>query len=215
MSRDSRPGTCGGSIPERRGRARGRLAAGPGAGGVETGGRWPNHLDHQRTHHGRRGGAGVVVEPQELDQFRPTQDKALLLEHFLPAHQVEPTYFAGRSLYLLADGLAAHHPYAVVAQAMRQAGTWALGRVGLSGRRSLVLVRPAGRLLVLDVLHYPVQLRAAPAMPAEWRGGQATAEEQRLARAAPIIWRRSRPGTPTPPTSAPTFTAWGAFSTTP
>jgi len=140
----------------------------------------------------------VVVEPEELDKLRPAQDKALLLEHFLPAHQVEPTYFAGRSLYLLPDGLAAQHPYAVVAEAMRLAGSWAIGRVVFSGHRNLVLVRPAGRLLVLDVLHYPAQVRPAQGWDAELRGGLAAAEELQLARqliktaSGPLDWSRYR-----------------------
>ncbi len=140
----------------------------------------------------------VLVEPEELDKLRPTQDKALVLEHFLPAHHVEPTTFAGRSLYLLPDGLAAQRPYGVVAEAMRQAGSWALGRVVLSGHRSLVLVRPAGRVLVVDVLHYPAQVRATQSWDAELRGGPATAEELRLARqlidaaSGPLDWSRYR-----------------------
>jgi DNA end-binding protein Ku len=138
----------------------------------------------------------VVVEPEELDKLRPTQDKALFLEHFLPAHQVEPTSFAGRSLYLLPDGPAAQHPYGVVVEAMCQAGTWALGRVVLSAHRHLVLVRPTDRLLVLDVLHYPAQVRAPQTYATELRGGPATPEELHLARqliaaaSGPLDWSR-------------------------
>jgi DNA end-binding protein Ku len=140
----------------------------------------------------------VVVEPEELDQLRPIKDKALLLEHFLPAHQVDPTFFAGRSLYLLPDGLAAQHPYAVVAEAMRQAGAWALGRVVFSAQRSLVLVRPTGRWLVLDLLHYPAQLRAAPTWAAQLPTGLAAPAELRLAQqlidaaSGPLDWSRYR-----------------------
>src|SRR4029077_4325432 len=97
----------------------------------------------------------VVIEPEELDRLRPAKDKALVLEQFVAAHQVDPVRFAGRSLYLLPDGLGAQHPYAVLSQALQQAGKWALGRVVLSSNRQLVLVRPAGRILVVDVLHYP------------------------------------------------------------
>src|ERR1700716_153046 len=43
----------------------------------------------------------VLVEPEELDQVRPAKDKALVLEQFVAAHQVDPVLFAGRSLYLL------------------------------------------------------------------------------------------------------------------
>lgn len=140
----------------------------------------------------------VVVEPEELDQLRPARDKALVLEHFLPAHQVEPTAFAGRSLYLLPEGPAARHPYGVLAQALRQSGTWALGRVVLAGHRLLVLVRPAGRLLALDVLHYPAQVRAAETLETDLGDGPATPEELGLARrlieaaTGPADWSRYR-----------------------
>src|SRR5215831_16558116 len=49
----------------------------------------------------------VVVDSQELDCLRPARDKALLLEQCLPVAAVDPTLFAGRSLYLLPDGAAA------------------------------------------------------------------------------------------------------------
>src|SRR5262245_6564855 len=49
----------------------------------------------------------VVVEPDDLDQLRPAQDKALRLERFLTPTQLDPLLFAGRSLYLVPDGPAA------------------------------------------------------------------------------------------------------------
>jgi DNA end-binding protein Ku len=140
----------------------------------------------------------VVIEPEELDQLRPARDKALVLEHFLPVHHVDPTFYAGRSLYLLPDGVAAQHPYGVVAAALQQAGQAALGRVVLATQRHLVLVRPVGRLLVLDVLHYPAQVRAAAAWQAELRACTATAQELQLAgqlvqaASGPVDWTQYR-----------------------
>ena len=53
----------------------------------------------------------VIVEPEELDQLRPAKDKALVLEQFVAVQDVDPVFFAGRSLFLLPDGVAARHPY--------------------------------------------------------------------------------------------------------
>jgi DNA end-binding protein Ku len=97
----------------------------------------------------------VIVEAEELERLRPARDKALVLEQFAPVGDIDPTFYAGRSLYLLPDGVAAQHPYGVLAEAMQQAGQGALGRVVLSSQRQLVVVRPRSCLLVLDVLHYP------------------------------------------------------------
>src|SRR5690349_6987992 len=103
----------------------------------------------------------LVLDEAELDQLRPAKDKALTLDRFLDPAQVDPVLFAGRSLYLWPDGLAARHPYGVLAQAMQHRRKWALARAVLSSRRLLALVRPAGRLLTLHVLHFHTQLRSS------------------------------------------------------
>jgi DNA end-binding protein Ku len=104
----------------------------------------------------------VVVEPDELDQLRPAQDKALRLERFLAPAQLDPLLFAGRSLYLVPDGPAAELGYGVLRTALAQRQRWALGRMVLGGHRQVVLVRPASTTLVLHVLHYPEQVRVCP-----------------------------------------------------
>ncbi len=140
----------------------------------------------------------VVVEPQELDQLRPARDKALILEQFLPVQDVAPTFFAGRSLYLLPDGPAAQHPYSVLVDAFQQAGQGALGWVVLSCHRQLVLVRPSSRLLLLDVLHFPAQVRSAASWEADLPPSTATDQERDLARqlialaSGPVDWARYR-----------------------
>jgi DNA end-binding protein Ku len=96
------------------------------------------------------------------------------------------------------DGLAAQHPYGVLAAALGQAGQGALGRVVLGGHRHLVLVRPAGQLLVLDLLHYPGQVRPAAPWEAQLRAGPATAQELALAgqllqaASGPVDWAQYR-----------------------
>jgi DNA end-binding protein Ku len=138
----------------------------------------------------------VVMEAEELEQLRPSRDKALVLEQFVPVGDIDPTFYAGRSLYLLPDGVAAQHPYGVLAKAMQQAGQGALGLVVLSSQRQLVMVRPRARLLVLDVLHYPAQIRSHAGYTAELVCPTTTEAERTLARqlvalaSAPLDWTR-------------------------
>src|SRR5262249_28435647 len=138
----------------------------------------------------------VLMEAEELEQLRPARDKALVMEQFVPVGDIDSTFYAGRSLYLLPDGAAAQHPYGVLAEAMQQAGQGALGRVVLSSQRQLVVVRPSGRLLVLDVLHYPAQVRAQAGYAAELAPPATTDAERTLARqllalaSAPLDWAR-------------------------
>jgi DNA end-binding protein Ku len=123
----------------------------------------------------------IVVEPQELEQLRPPRDKALVLEQFIPVADIPLSFFAGRSLYLIPDGPAAHHPYGVLVEAFHQADRAALGRVVLSNQRQLVLVRAASGLLALDVLHYPAQVRSTASWEADLPPCAATDVERELA----------------------------------
>ena len=124
-------------------------------------------------------GRHVLVESDELDQLRPGPDRALRLERFLNPMQLDPVLYAGRSLYLLPDGVAAEPGYAVLHAALVLRSRWALGRMLLGGHRQVVLVRPAASVLLLQVLHYPELVRVCPlaARPA----GEGVSEELRLA----------------------------------
>jgi DNA end-binding protein Ku len=124
-------------------------------------------------------GQHVRVEPEELDQLRPAQDRALRLERFLTPAQLDPLLYAGRSLYLLPDGPAAEPGYAVLQAALVARQRWALGRMVLGGHRQVVLVRPADSVLVVHVLHYPEQVRYCP--PAAPPVAEGASEELRLA----------------------------------
>jgi DNA end-binding protein Ku len=121
-----------------------------------------------------------------------------VLEQFVPLAALDPTFFAGRSLYLLPDGPAAQHPDTVVAEALQETRKGALERVVLSSQRQLVLVRAAGRLLVVHVLHYPAQVRNRAAWKTDLPPSAASEAEREPARqlmtlaSTPLDWTRYR-----------------------
>jgi DNA end-binding protein Ku len=84
---------------------------------------------------------------------------------------------------------------------MRQRGKWALGGVTLSGNRKLVLVRPAGHLLAMDVLHYPAEVRSRAVLEVGLSTGMASEEELKLAAllidaaSGPVQWQQYRDDT--------------------
>ena len=143
----------------------------------------------------------VVVEEAELDQLRPPKDRGLVLEQCIEASQIEPALFAGRTLYLVPEGLPARRPYLVLQEALKRQKKAALGRITLSGHRHVALVRPTGRLLSMHLLHDPAKLRASAALEAELRDGAANEQKQRLASmlvdsaTAAIDWARYRDDT--------------------
>jgi DNA end-binding protein Ku len=139
-------------------------------------------------------GRCLVLDEAELERLRPANERALTLERCLDPGQLDPALFAGRTLHLTPDGPAARPALAVLAHALAQRRRAALGRVVLSGRRQLVLVRPAAGLLAAHLLHYPAQLRDPAALAAGLAPGPVGDAEARLAGAVldacggPVRW---------------------------
>lgn len=147
-------------------------------------------------------GQYVVVEDWELEQLRPPKEKALMLEQFVEADQVDPVMLSGRTLYLFPDGLAAQQSYVLLAEAMQQRSCCAVGRITMSGRRYAVVVRSQGCLLALHVLHARELVRSTAPWEAELPTISPSEEELNLAcllidsNSGPLDWSRLRGDTP-------------------
>lgn len=147
-------------------------------------------------------GQYVIIDAEELESLRSARDKALSLERFVDAREIDPVVFSGRCLYLLPDSGPAHRPYLLLAHAMRAQNRWAVGRVVMSGHRHAVVVRPLGRLLVMDVLHDPGLVRSTAWLEAELQQLDASSEELQLAdmligsASGTLDWQQFRDDTP-------------------
>ena len=147
-------------------------------------------------------GQYVVIEAEELESLRSARDKALSLERFVDARDIDPIVFSGRCLYLLPESGPAHRPYLLLAEAMRARNKWAVGRVVMAGHRHVAVVRPQGKLLVMDVLHDPGLLRSAAWLEAELPQLDPSPEELQLAgmlidsACGTVDWQQYRDDTP-------------------
>lgn len=123
----------------------------------------------------------LIVEPEELDKLRPAKDQALQVEQFVSLSDIDPVRFAGRSLYLWPDGPAAMQPYAVLTHALARSGKAGLARIVLTGTRQVALVRPKENVLVLDLLHFPAQVKDMSSWQTELGPANPSAAELDLA----------------------------------
>lgn len=103
----------------------------------------------------------VVVDPDELDKLRTKSDRAVSIDGFVQQDEIDASYYAGKTYYLLPDGPPGERPYALLREGMVKNGVAAIAQVVMSGREQLVLVRPLGKLLVMTGLHYPQRVREA------------------------------------------------------
>jgi DNA end-binding protein Ku len=107
----------------------------------------------------------VVIDDDDLSKMRAKSDRSVNIDGFVSPDQVDPLYFAGRTYYLLPDGVAGNRPYALLVRGMADANVVAVAQVVISGREQLVLLRPQEGMLVMSVLNYPKKVRT----PAPYR----------------------------------------------
>jgi len=72
--------------------------------------------------------------------------------------RIDPIYLSGQAYYLVPDGKPGEGPFAVVQHAMKQEHKVAIARVVMHGKEQLVMVRPIGDLLAVQVLDYDFQV---------------------------------------------------------
>ncbi|HEX4144752.1 MAG TPA: Ku protein [Pirellulales bacterium] len=106
-------------------------------------------------------GKYVEIEPAELDDLRTDDERSLTIDNFIKPDEIDPIYFDGRTYYLVPGGRESAEPYRVLCDAMQHRERYGIGHVVMSGRDQLVLVRPTDEMLVMSMLLFPAEIRAA------------------------------------------------------
>ena len=83
-------------------------------------------------------GQYVVIDPQEVSKLRKESDRSISIRGFVKPEAVDPIYYAGRTYYLLPEGIAGGRPYALLHRGMADANFYAIANVVIAGREQLV-----------------------------------------------------------------------------
>lgn len=100
----------------------------------------------------------VVLTKDELDALEQQSDRSIEIEEFVPIERVDPIYFEKSNL--LGPDKGGVKAYRLLFEAMKESGRVAIGRFSTRGRQQLVLLRPAGRGLVMHGLYYADEVRS-------------------------------------------------------
>ncbi|HYH58893.1 MAG TPA: Ku protein [Thermoleophilaceae bacterium] len=102
-------------------------------------------------------GQFVVVTDEELESVAVERRRTIDIVAFIDTDEVDPVYYD--RTYYVAPQEAANKPYTLLLQALKETGKAAVGKLVLSSKEHLVLLRPSGDALAIELLFYPEDVR--------------------------------------------------------
>lgn len=122
----------------------------------------------------------VVITDDELESVAVERRRTIDILAFVEAEEVDPVYYD--RTYYLAPQDNADKPYALLLEALTETGKAAIGKIVLSSKEHLVLLRPAGRTLAIELLFYPEDVRSKAEIEERMEGVKTTKAELEMAK---------------------------------
>lgn len=122
----------------------------------------------------------VVIDIDELKKLRPGGDRAIEIDTFIPADQIDPSYHSGKTYYLVPEGAVGQKPYRLIRQSLEDEQLHAIGEAVISNRERLVLIRPIEKLLAMTVLQHKADVKTPSAFEDEIAEGETSSQELKL-----------------------------------
>src|ERR1044071_3514004 len=99
----------------------------------------------------------VQFTPEEIKALEEAGSHSVEISEFVPVESIDPVYFD--KTYYLSPDKGANKPYALLAEAMKEAKLGAVGRWATRGKAYIVLLRPVGDVLTMQQLHFAADVR--------------------------------------------------------
>ena len=102
----------------------------------------------------------VLLDEGELEAVRLESKKTLELTLFVPADDIDITYYEKPYYVVPADDLA-NEAFIVLREALKKTRMVGLGQLAMRGREHVVSIKPCGKGLVMETLRYADELAKA------------------------------------------------------
>lgn len=130
----------------------------------------------------------VLLTDEEIEDVKLETKKTLELVQFVETTEIPPLYF-DKPYYVVPQDDLAEDAFRVVRDALRQSKKTGLGQLAMRGKEYLVALRPCGRGLLLETLHYEDEIRKSDPIFAEISDD--AADEDLLAVATQLIEKKT------------------------
>jgi DNA end-binding protein Ku len=127
----------------------------------------------------------VLIEPEELDALDPKATKTIDIEEFVDLAEIDPIFYDHS--YYLAPTAGGAKAYALLLEAMREAGKVGIGRVVLRTKQQLCALRPAGGVMTMATMLFGDEVVAPDRIDELDAVGEAHATQRELKMAEQLI----------------------------
>ncbi len=121
----------------------------------------------------------LPVTDEELESVAVERRRTIDILAFVDADEVDPVYYD--RTYYLEPQEHAQKPYSLLLRTMHDTGKAAIGKIVLSSKEYLTLLRPSGDALVVELLFYPEDVRPKDEIEEKVRGAEVTDAELQMA----------------------------------
>ena len=139
-------------------------------------------------------GQYVLIDDDDLKSVRLESTRTIQIERFVDASTIDRLYWDQPYFMAPSGKKDLQEPFAVIRDAMIQAGRVALGRVVMGGRERIVAIEPRHGGLLLSTLHARDEVLADPEVFGDLEGFKSDPEMVEIARA--IIRKQEGPFDP-------------------
>ena len=119
----------------------------------------------------------VVLTDEDLAALEQPVSRAIDIIDFIDLKEIDPIYY--EKSYYLSPEETAYKAYRLLCQAMEQSGKVALARVTMRSKQHLACLRVYEQGLVMELMHYPKEIRH---MDAVWENAASSEAELTMAR---------------------------------
>ncbi len=123
----------------------------------------------------------VVIDDEEIKKVAPKTAKIMEILEFVKAADVDPVYL--ETSYYMAPGEGGDKPYALLFEAMKQTGYYAVAKIAMHNREHIIVIRPSHSGMMLHTMYYRSEIRAAD----EFRTDTSQLKDKELALARTLV----------------------------
>jgi len=123
----------------------------------------------------------VEIDEEDIQKVAPKTAKVMEIQEFVKADQVDPVFL--EASYYMAPDEGGEKPYALLFEALRQAGYYGVAKVAMHNREHVVILRPARKGILLHTMYYMDEIRQVD----EFRTDTSLVREKELELAKTLI----------------------------